>query len=787
MPRSMGKLHGVPDLPPHYLARKADLAGLKQKLLAGGTNVGTTGQSSPVGVQGMGGIGKSVLAAALAHDSEVRQAFPDGIYWLTIGQKPKLLELQNRLLRQLTGSKQTLTTEQEAKDALREALEGRTVLVVVDDAWTINDVNAFSVAAPAARLLVTTRNREVVVGLGAEDYCLDVLSPVQALRMLAECVGEKSPDKLPPEGAQVAKECGYLPLALAMISAMIQLMPPAKAWPDALARLERADLEKIKQISGDSSGYLYPNLLRAIEASIDALESVDQERYLDLAVFPEDQAIPEGPLAILWKLEEMDTRDCMTHFVARSLATWATDGSSLILHDLQRDLIHKRREKDLLGLHLRLVEVWDALPKLPDAYAWRWVAYHLVRAGRNEDLRRLLMDFGYLQAKLGTTDVNALIADYDYLPEHKDLRTVQSVLRQSAHILAGSPRELPSQLIGRLPVGLTPDIDALLKEASEYKGFPWLRPFGPSLTPLAASLVRTLQGHTDGVNAVAVTPDGRHAVSGSDDFTLRIWDLETGETTKTLQGHTDSVTAMVITPDGHHLVSGSRDHTLRTWDLKTGEKRRTLEGHTSECTALAVTPDGRFAVSGSKDYTLRVWDLETGKTTKTLQGHTGTVTVLVVTPDGRHVLSGSEDCTLRVWDLESGKITKTLQGHTGTVVALAITPDGGRVVSGSDDFTMQVWDLETGTAKGALHTFGGTALAMTSDGRHVVSCSGDLAIQVWDLKTEATRRTLRGHIGEVRALAVTPDDRYVVSGGSTARCEFGICKRGNPSRRPKAI
>ena len=72
----------------------------------------------------------------------------------------------------------------------------------------------------------------------------------------------------------------------------------------------------------------------------------------------------------------------MTRLVARSLATWATEvNQRLILHDLQRDLIHKRREKDLPGLHLRLVEAWDALPKLPDAYAWRWVAYHMVTGG----------------------------------------------------------------------------------------------------------------------------------------------------------------------------------------------------------------------------------------------------------------------------------------------------------------------------------------------------------------------------------------------------------------------
>ena len=210
------------ELPTHYLPREADLAGLKQKLLAGGANVGITGQSSTLGVQGMGGIGKTVLAAALAHDSEVRQAFPDGIYWLTIGQKPNLLDLQNQLLRQLTGSKETLTTEQEAKDALREALEGRQALVVVDDAWTIDDADAFSVSAPPARLLITTRNNEVLVGLGAEEHRVDVLSPSDALKMLAEWVGQKSPDKLPPEAAEVAKECGYLPLALAMIGAMVR-------------------------------------------------------------------------------------------------------------------------------------------------------------------------------------------------------------------------------------------------------------------------------------------------------------------------------------------------------------------------------------------------------------------------------------------------------------------------------------------------------------------------------------------------------------------------------------
>ena len=760
MPRSMGKLYGVPELPPHYLPRAAYLAGLKQKLLAGGANVGITGQSSAVGLQGMGGIGKTVLAVALAHDSETQQMFSDGIYWLTIGQKPSLLDLQNQLLRQLTGSKETLTTEQEAKDALCEALQGRPALVVIDDAWTLDAADAFPVTAPPSRLLITTRNNEVLVGLGAEEHRVDVLLPDDALKMLTEWVGEKSPDKLPPEAAEVAKECGYLPLALAMIGAMIRLQPTP--WKDALGRLQRADLEAVKRTFPD---YPYPDLLRTIEVSVEGLDSADRERYLDLAVVPEDQPIPKEALRVLWNLDEADTRDCMMRLVARSLATWAKDGASLILHDLQRDLIHKRREKDLPGLHLGLVEAWDALPKLPDAYAWRWVGYHMVQAGRKDDLRRLFLDFNYLQAKLFATDANALIADYDYLLENKDLQLVQSAMRLSANVLACDPRQLAGQLKGRLLSNTSPGIEALLKQAAERKCWPWLRPLKRSLTAPDGPLIRMLEGHTSRVTAVVVTRDGRYVVSSSADHTLRVWDLATGQPKTTLQGHTSRVSAVVVTPDGRHVVSRSWDNTLRVWDLATGETKTTLRGHTSRVWAVAVTPDGRCAVSGSADNTLRIWNLATGETKTTLQGHTSSVRVLAVTPDGRHVVSGSWDNTLRVWDLATGQTKTTLQGHTGWVTAVVVTPDGRHVVSGSADHTLRVWDLATGQTKTALqgHT---NAVVITPDGRHVVSGSAGHTLRVWDLATGETKTTLQGHTSWVTAVVVTPDGRHVVSGSA---------------------
>ena len=760
-PPSLARLHGVPDLPPHYLPREVDLAGLKQKLLSGDASVAITGQGQALGVQGMGGIGKTVLAAALAHDSEVRHAFPDGIYWLTLGQKPNLLDLQNRLFRQLAGSKETLITEQVAKDALREALEGRSALVVVDDAWTIDQADAFSVAAPPVRLLITTRNNEVLVGLGAEEHRVDVLSSSDALKMLAQWVGQKSPDKLPPEAAKVTKECGYLPLALAMIGAMIRLRPTA--WKDALDRLKRSDLAAIKRAF---PGYPYPDLLRAIEVSVEGLEAADRERYLDLAVFPEDQPIPEEPLRVLWNLDEVDTRDCMGRLVARSLATWATNGASLILHDLQRDLIHKRREEKLPALHLRLVKGWNALSKL-NSYALRSVPYHLVQAGRKDDLRQLLLNYNYLETKLAATDTSALTADYDYLPIEADLQLVQSAIRLSAHVLARDPRQLAGQLTGRLLGSTNSKIEALLTQALEMAYRPWLRPLTPSLTAPGGPLIRILEGHSGSVREVAITPDGRRAVSASWDNTLRVWDLESGQSLRTLQGHSSEVIGVAITPDGRRAVSASYDNTLRIWDLESGQSLRTLESYSDLVPGVAITPDGRLAVSACEDDTLRVWDLESGQSLRTLKGHSSSVTGLAVaiTLDGRRAVSASEDQTLRVWDLESGQCLRTLQGHSRAVLGVAITPDGRRAVSASGDQTLRVWDLESGQCVSTLegHSSSVNGIAITLDGRRAVSASYDNTLRVWDLESGQSLRTLQGHSSSVNGIAITLDGRRAVS------------------------
>jgi WD40 repeat protein len=162
---------------------------------------------------------------------------------------------------------------------------------------------------------------------------------------------------------------------------------------------------------------------------------------------------------------------------------------------------------------------------------------------------------------------------------------------------------------------------------------------------------------------------------GLGDRTLRLWDLENGRTIRTLEGHTGGVSAVAVTPDGRRAVSGSFARKLRLWDVESGHVIRSLEGHQGSVTAVAVTPDGRHAVSGSYDKTLRFWDLESGQTTRQFQGHTGWVNAVAVTRDGRRAISASDDRTLRLWDLESGKDIANFTGED-EMTSCAVAPNG---------------------------------------------------------------------------------------------------------------
>jgi WD40 repeat protein len=386
------------------------------------------------------------------------------------------------------------------------------------------------------------------------------------------------------------------------------------------------------------------------------------------------------------------------------------------------------------------------------------------RVGRHFVDRSLAQRDGAQEAiRLHDLQLDYLRAQY---PDRDALSLVHGAVRLSANVISRDPGQFASQVVGRLlPHQGVPAIERFTAKVAEGAPAPWIRPLKPALHPAGASLIRTLEGDPGVVTCMAVSPDGRRAVSASRDRTLKVWDLESGRELRTLKGHSYAVTGVAVSPDGRRAVSASDDKTLKVWDLETGRELHTLEGHPGPVTALAVSPDGRRAVSASWYDTLKVWDLESGRELRTLKGHSYPVTGVAVSPDGRRAVSASRDRTLKVWDLESGRELRTLEGHSRGVYGVAVSPDGRRAVSASDDQTVKVWDLESGRE---LRTLEGRSdfvlgVAMSPDGRRAVSASWDYTLKVWDLESGRELRTPEGHASWVYGVAVSPDRRRAVS------------------------
>ena len=409
------------------------------------------------------------------------------------------------------------------------------------------------------------------------------------------------------------------------------------------------------------------------------------------------------------------------------------------------------------------------------------------------DAEATLFNCEFLFAKCAASLILDLDADYQallqeapdsVLPGREALRLVHGALRLSIHVVTRDSAQFASQLLGRLLAHRDKlDIAKFVGEMTATAPRPLIRPLHPCLDAPGGALMRTLEGHSNAVLSVAVTTDGKRAVSGSADTALKVWDLGTGGLLRTLEGHSDSVYGVAVTADGKRAISASRDHTLKVWDLGTGLELRTLAGHSKPVVAVAVAADGKCAVSASSDKTLKMWDLETGDALRTLEDQSPKVahelfaypSCVAVTPDGRRVVSaGDHDKWLRVWDTKTGGLLRTLKGHSKEVEGLAAMADGQRVISASRDRTLKIWDVETGRSLRTLatrttpnaipgHSDSVNAVAVTADGKRAVSASEDKTLKVWDLETGRVLHTIEGHSTGVSCVAVTADGKRAVS------------------------
>jgi hypothetical protein len=495
----------APPLPRNYVQRPKELERLRKVIIMDepGPSVAVTA------LKGMGGICKTVLAQALADDDAVRDAFPDGVAWCTVGKEStsdfvtRMREVR-RALGDEPGDKET---QLECVNRYRTLMAQKAALVIVDDVWRTEDIEPFVAKSPRSRLLFTTRDGSIAGAVGADEQSLDVLAIDKARELLAKWVGLQAA-ALPDGTDEVIRECGGLPLALAMIGATLR-GKPSSYWRHVVGLLHQASLDKLSA----PAGYAHKTLMRAIEVSVEELDEKARDRYLALAVLPEDTPIHSAIQQALWNTNEYDCVETAEQFVSLSLAQRDEETGGIRLHDLQHDYIRARHD-------------------------------HMFT--QHADRESLDMINGAVRLSL----------------------TV--LARDPSQFISQMVGRL-------LPHEENPVIRRFTCSLAQAATKPWLRALWSTLHPPGTALLRTLESHSSEVNGVALSPDGRRVLSAAWDNTLKVWDLENGRELCVLEGHSSGVYGVVVSPDGRRAISASADHTLKVWDLQTRRELRTLK------------------------------------------------------------------------------------------------------------------------------------------------------------------------------------------------------------------
>jgi WD40 repeat protein len=289
--------------------------------------------------------------------------------------------------------------------------------------------------------------------------------------------------------------------------------------------------------------------------------------------------------------------------------------------------------------------------------------------------------------------------------------------------------------------------------------------------------IRRLLGHKGTINALDISPDATKIASVGDDGTVRVWDAETGIELRCFKsdyliyhgwGWKVFLNTVRFSPDSRQIVSGGNDKSIRLWDVELGVPVATFGTDGNNIESVIFTPDGRKVVAGHYDGTIRVWTL-TGEQVACHEGHEGGVLCVEVTADGQRIVSVDEHDTIRVWSIEGSSSIPRLHNHNSGVQVMRFSPDGKWLVSGSWDGTLLLWNAENGRPVGILggeqiKESGVTGLGFSSSGQHLISCGEDGVIRVWDLETRRELRQIRGPRSQLRCVAVSPDERRIAAG-----------------------
>jgi hypothetical protein len=296
----------------------------------------------------------------------------------------------------------------------------------------------------------------------------------------------------------------------------------------------------------------------------------------------------------------------------------------------------------------------------------------------------------------------------------------------------------------------------------------------PAVEGVKMNQIKRLQGHQTKIRAIAITRDGRWAVSGAGDqttffglgkptwldCTARLWDLDTGKELRRFEGHKQGIDSLDLSFDGQRLLTGGSDNTVRLWDLATGQQLRQFAG-----TRGVFSENARLVAVASDSPEIDLYDAQTGQQLQKMVGHLGGTTCLAFADDDKLLVSGGNDGALRLWEAKTGKALRTFKLDSHTVLCVGVHVDGKHFVAVTAD-SIYVGDVNAPEkpARTRMDRTITQAMVFLGGRRLLLHEEGGIA-RAWDL--ELGKEQVVMEVGQARRLVISRDAKRILGASAT--------------------